>query len=739
MRNLKLSVIVLFAAAVGCLFLVRSMTVSGQEGGLLAAPTRVLASDSVYHTKVGVYWDAISGATNYRIFRNSVNNPATSVDVGSTPVNFFFDNNATPGQPSFYWVRAEDGNSVSELSTPDVGTRTNTNQQGAVPPIGPPPPAPPANPLTAAKATLGKILFWDEQLSSTKTVACGTCHHSSSGGADPRSTAANATFNPGLDGLLGTPDDVRGSLGVPFTNLDGTYSSTQPYGLKAQVTGRKTTSFVNAVYSPLLFWDGRALETFRDPITNAVIINNGGALESQSVGPPVSGTEMAHAGRDWNNVASVIASAKPLALSADIPQSLNAWIGNRSYPDLFLEAFGTNEVTPARIAMAIGSYERTQFSDQAKIDLVNAGIATLTAQEQRGRNAFNGNSCNLCHSGPQLSDNAFHYIGVRPQADDTGRFQVTGDPGNRGEFKTPSLRNVGLRSSFFHNGQFTTLEQVVAFYNRGGDFNAPNKNTFIRPLGMNQGTQADLVAFLRNVLTDPRVTEQSGVFERPQLYTESNRVPQVIGTGRGGSGGFTPAIDLISPPVAGNTNFTVSVAGALGSTNAVLIIDSVDPGVGTSIPVTGSIGRFSAVTNNTGGGNGWASLSIDLPATAAVVGRTFFARWYVSDPGAPNGFSVSPASRFTVFGDATSAGNVTISGQVVGLDGRGIPNVAVTLAPDSGGRRRATTSSFGYYTFEGVVPGENHRIGVFTRTGLSFPVVNVLVTNELTDVNLIAQ
>ncbi|MBP9110999.1 MAG: carboxypeptidase regulatory-like domain-containing protein [Pyrinomonadaceae bacterium] len=738
MRNIKLAVIFVFVFAVGGLFLLNSGAVTGQVGDALSAPTRVSATDSVYHTKIGIYWDAISGATNYRIFRNSVNDPATAADVGASPVNFFFDNNVNPGQPFFYWVRAENESTVSELSVADTGTRTNTNQQGPVPPLGPPPPAPPGNPLTAAKAELGKVLFWDEQLSSTKTVACGTCHHASSGGADPRSTVANATFNPGIDGLIGTPDDVRGSLGVPFTNLDRTYSLTAPYGLGAQVTNRKTTSFVNAVYSPTLFWDGRASATFRDPVTNVVLLNNGAALESQAIGPPTSTSEMAHSGRDWPGVAADIAAAKPLALSANVPPSLNTWIGGRSYPDLFLEAFGSGEVTPARIAMAIASYQRTQFSDQAKIDLVNAGIATLTAQEQRGRNAFNANSCNLCHSGPQLSDNAFHYIGVRPQNDDLGHFVVTGDPGNRGEFKTPSLRNVGLRTSYFHNGQFTTLEQVVAFYNRGGDFNAPNKNTAIRPLGMNPGTQADLVAFLRNVLTDPRVQAESSVFERPQLYTESNRVPQVIGSGRAGSGGIVPTIHAISPPVAGNPNFTVSVSSAVGASQGFLVIDAVDPGVGTSIPITGSIGKFAVNTNNTGNGNGWASLSLPLPSTAAVIGRTFFARWYVVDPGAVNGFSVSPAARFSIFGEATSSANVTISGRVVDQEGRGIPNVNISLGAEFGGRRRATTSSFGFYSFDNVEPGSNYSLGVLSRT-FTFTSINLFVSNDLTDVNFVAQ
>src|SRR5215207_5809397 len=80
----------------------------------------------------------------------------------------------------------------------------------------PPPPSPAGNPTTTAKANLGKALFWDEQLSSSRTVACGSCHQALKGGSDPRSTAMAAAHstNPGLDALTGTDDDILGSPGV---------------------------------------------------------------------------------------------------------------------------------------------------------------------------------------------------------------------------------------------------------------------------------------------------------------------------------------------------------------------------------------------------------------------------------------------------------------------------------------------------------------------------------------------
>jgi cytochrome c peroxidase len=676
-KNLKLAVCSAFVLGLAAFLLLRSDPVSGREGGDVASPTGVIASDGVYNNKVTIWWDAIRGATSYRIFRGVTNDPQAAIDVGSTAASSFIDQTATPGQPFFYWVRAENAGGVSALSAPDQGTRAATANQGPVPPLQPPPPPPVGNEITAAKAYLGKVLFWDEQMSSTRTVSCGTCHHSGTGGTDPRPATAQTAINPGPDSLFNTPDDVHGSQGVPVNNADGTYSFSSLYGLNDQVTGRRSVSYVNAGYSPLLFWDGRATGVYRDPITNNIVLNGGAALESQSAGPPASSAEMGHNGRDWNDVAARIAASKPLALSPNIPIGLANWIDGRTYPQLFEEVYGTADVSPTKISMAIATFERTLYSDQAPIDLDAAGIQPLTGAAQRGRGLFNGGgtNCNVCHAGNRFTDESFRDIGVRPEGEDLGRFNISGQTQDRGTFRVPSLRNVGLRREYFHNGEFTSLNQVVAFYNRGGDFrNDPNvPRNLIRGLGLNGGQQSDLVAFLSQALTDPRVAAETPPFDRPTLYTESTRVPQITGAGRSGSGGLTPAIKAISPPLVGNPNFTVSVSSSLGNAAAVLVIDSSDPGVGTTIPSTGSFAHVTTNTQTTGAGNGWQSLSLPIPNSAAIVGQTFFARWYVTDAAAANGFSVSPAARFTVFGEATVVGPA----RYVDFDGDGKTDISV--------------------------------------------------------------
>lgn len=655
MRTIKLSVAAIFCLLSLLAFannFIPSLAVAGQSvDATLPTPVDVIASDNIYSTKVGITWDAVRDATSYRVLRNTVNDFASATSLGTTAANSFFDTTGVAGQTYFYWVRAESGSVVSSPSAPDQGTRANGAIAGPVPPLNPPP-APAGNAVTAAKAFLGKTLFWDEQLSSTRTVSCGTCHFSTKGGSDIRAIVGNLrSTNPGADGVFGTADDVFASPGVPANNSDGTFNLSAVYGFREQVTGRKSRSYIDAGYSDSLFWDGRATQVFTDPVSGAIVLPSGAALESQVLGPPVNSAEMAHTGRDWNDVAARVASARPLALSPSIPAGLNAWIDGRSYPELFNEAFGTPEVTPARIAMAIATFERTLYSDRTPFDMSAAGIAALTAQEARGQGLFNQLRCNVCHAGTLFTDNQFHNIGVRPQTEDTGRFQVTGNTNNVGEFRTPSLRNVELRAPYMHNGHFATLEDVVEFYNRGGDFNAPNINrNLIRPLNLTAQQKADLVAFLKRPLTDPRVAAATAPFDRPTLYTESGRAPQVTGAGTPGSGNSTPQVSAIEPPFAGNPSFTVGVSNALGGAQAMLVIDSSDPGTGPSIPASASFARVRVQLAGSGAGQGFGSVSLQIPDNSALIGQSFIGRWFVTDANAAGGVAVTPAFRMTIFG-----------------------------------------------------------------------------------------
>ncbi len=657
MRLIKLlSFLFVLSVPLGVGRFLPQQSVSGQSGAVPGAPTGVTASDAAYSNRVGIIWDTVRNANSYRVFRNTTNVSASAVSLGTTPTGSFFDITAVAGQTYFYWVRAENGNVIGGVSQSDQGSAAAAGNAPPRPPLNPPP-APAENPVTATKAWLGKALFWDEQLSSTRTVSCGTCHHGNNGGADARSASQSArSTNPGLDGVTGTADDVRGSVGVPLNQADGGYQWSTIFGLKEQVTGRRSMSYVNAGYPRSLFWDGRATEVFRDPLTNAIVLADRAALESQAVGPPVNSAEMAHSGRNWADVATRVATSKPLALSPLIPSALSAWISGRSYSELFAEAFGTAEVTPSRIAMAIATYERTLNSDQTPDDLGN-----LTAAEARGRQVFNQSRCDVCHRGPLLTDDQFHNTGIRPAAEDQGLFAVTGNPNDMGKFRTPSLRNAELRAPYMHNGRFASLEEVVEFYNRGGDVNAPNlERNLIRPLNLNPQQKSDLISYLKRPLTDQRVATESAPFDRPMLYTESMRVPQIKGVGSNGSGGLVPQVIVIEPPIVGNPGFTVGVSNALGSAQAVLVIDRNDPGT-SAIPGSGSFAYITKQLSGSGSGKGYGSATLAIPNDPALVGVTLFGRWYVKDAGATAGLAVTPVFQMTVFGTAASAPSTVAS------------------------------------------------------------------------------
>ena len=657
MQRLKLLVSLLFILFAFVFFGQRWFTTAAGRNTVTAAaplaPLGVSASDGDYADKVGVMWNTVRGAALYRVFRSASNDSSSAAEVGTTAANYFFDSTATPNQTYFYWVRAENAGATSNLSVSAQGLRAiGQFQSGFFSPLSPPP-VPAGNPVTAAKASLGKTLFWDEQLSSTLTVSCGTCHRPATGGSDPRTVINNARArNPGFDNVFNTLDDVFGSPGVPLNNADGTYSASNAYGFGEQVTARKSPSYINLGFAFAgLFWDGRASNTFRDPLTNQVLLTEWASLESQILSPPISDGEMGHGNRNWTEVAAQITQSKPLALASDVPQSLATWINGRTYLQLFEEVYGSPEVTPARIAMAIATHERTLFSDRTPLDRWGANIEALTAQEDRGREIYIEANCSSCHGGPLLSDQNFHNIGVRPANEDRGREMTTGRAEDRGRFKTPTLRNIELRQPYMHNGRFQTLEEVVEFYNRGGDFDAPNVDDTIRPLNLSPQQKADLVTFLKRPLTDLRVKNELPPFDRPKLYTESNRVPQIIGSGRAGTGGAIPQVTAIEPPLSGNPSFTVGVSGGVGGAQAVLVVDANDPGIAASIPSNGSLWRVSI--NLTSGGFG--SVSLLIPSDPTLIGQTFYGRWYVEDANAANGFSVSPAFRFTIFGNSPSS------------------------------------------------------------------------------------
>lgn len=177
------------------------------------------------------------------------------------------------------------------------------------------------------------------------------------------------------------------------------------------------------------------------------------------------------------------------------------------YPGLFQAAFGTPDITPDRMASALAQFVRSMVSYQSKFDQAFAAgsngnpnfAAVLNASEEHGQVVFTSAGCAQCHTtGGQVSD-TIHNIGLDA---------VTSDPGaGSGKFKAPSLRNVGARVWFMHDGRFQGLAQVIEFYSIAVQNNPDldpllrNSDGTVRRLNLLGQDKIDLMNFL-NTLTD---------------------------------------------------------------------------------------------------------------------------------------------------------------------------------------------------------------------------------------------
>lgn len=184
------------------------------------------------------------------------------------------------------------------------------------------------------------------------------------------------------------------------------------------------------------------------------------------------------------------------------------------YPGLFFTAFGQHTITAELCASALAQFIRSMISANSRYDRYYPGQIQPTAEEVAGYEIFNSErgDCFHCHTPPLFTDNMFHNIGLDSvfDADNTGRYEVTGNKADRGLFKTPTLRNVALTAPYMHDGRFQTLEEVIEHYDHGVKY-SQTLDPIMTKAGKAQGLQltaedkANLLAFLRS-LTDTSYT-----------------------------------------------------------------------------------------------------------------------------------------------------------------------------------------------------------------------------------------
>ncbi len=175
-----------------------------------------------------------------------------------------------------------------------------------------------------------------------------------------------------------------------------------------------------------------------------------------------------------------------------------------SYVEQSWKTYG-REPDPYVITRSIANFERSFISGDSKYDQYEfqGRKNVLKENEKRGKNLFfsERTNCSSCHGGFNFTNYAFENNGLYTEYTDSGRMRLTRLEEDRARFKVPSLRNVAVTAPYMHDGSIKTLEQVVAHYNGGGKFHKSKNSNLIKPLGLKDQEQKDLVAFLKT-LTD---------------------------------------------------------------------------------------------------------------------------------------------------------------------------------------------------------------------------------------------
>ncbi len=436
---------------------------------------------------------------------------------------------AAPGALAIFWLAACSTTASPDQPPPSPSAPPTPPQVEFTPAerqvifsLSPLPPLPPDSTNAVADdpaaAHLGQFLFFDTRLSAGGAVSCAKCHNPQLNWTDGR--AIPDTFSPTL---------------------------------------RHVPSLWNVAYNRWFFWDGRA-----------------DSLWSQALDPLESPVE--HAG-DRSQYARLIASDPELRQAYQRVFGPLPPLPPPPPPPLPDASAGIDRIF-TNIGKALAAYQRRLVSRSAPFDAFVAALrrdegdrapAILSPAAQRGLKLFIGPAnCRACHHGPNFTDSEFHDTGVDafvpPGARDPGRFvgisRVLASPFNalgpfsdladrrahpttflvnnvdrRGQFKTPTLRNVALTAPYMHRGQLATLRDVVRFYSElplpqpdappprspastppaagrklpHSHIAGPAAEGVLAPLNLTEQQQNDLAAFLESlsdVQIDPALTRQ---------------------------------------------------------------------------------------------------------------------------------------------------------------------------------------------------------------------------------------
>jgi cytochrome c peroxidase len=333
----------------------------------------------------------------------------------------------------------------------------------ALPPGLPPPWVPDDNPMTAAKVTLGRHLFYDKRLSVNGTMACASCHEQARAFTDGKALPTGAT----------------GAL-IP----------------------RNAMTLTNVAYYYPYTWQNPLIHTLEaqalvplfaeSPIELGLSASIGEVLEGFRQDPRYAELFPAAFPRDENP----FTPDRTVAAIAAFERTL---ISGGSAYDRYTHARDQTALSPsAKLGMDIF------FSERAECYHCHQG-ANFTS-------AFR--SADTAMLGRDYQNNGLYDVdglGAYP-APSPGLAGITRDPSDAGKFRVPTLRNVALTAPYMHDGSIGTLEEVIEHYAAGGrnvtegpnqgDGRAnPRKSPFVRGFVLTPEEKTALVDFLR-ALTD---------------------------------------------------------------------------------------------------------------------------------------------------------------------------------------------------------------------------------------------
>ncbi len=308
-------------------------------------------------------------------------------------------------------------------------------------------------PESSALVLLGEALFNDTGMSGLNDVSCTTCHQNELGTGD------------GLPFPIGS-----GGIG-DFPHRRQVNGKSKPMRRHSPVIFNKGREGMN-----LALWDGRLQFILGFPSSPVLEISGPNpdradiadtfenAFDIQPLFPLITPEEFFGLNNDLSSLPNTPAIWDEILKRDLLAHEHYRLFFSNAYPDIELE-----DINPGHISRAVRAFLKLQFKANATPfdKYLDGDLNALTTSQKQGMKVFyTKGKCNVCHSGPRMTNDGFFSVavpqlGFEPFQDDLGREEFSKRAEDRYKFKTPGLRNIKLSAPYMHNGAFDNLEAVI--------------------------------------------------------------------------------------------------------------------------------------------------------------------------------------------------------------------------------------------------------------------------------------